>query len=173
MFATFAKMFESANLRLGIFAGLLTIGLIAAVVPDVIMRSFFSQSLYGMSELSVLVLVLMVFLALPAGQVKKEHYRVVIIDQWLSEAGLRAMAIFRYAVCLLATGAFAWYSALSAYESTIRMEATYAVVAFPVWPARIIIALGFSLLALQYLIDLIKALTGDSSVTKPEGASFE
>lgn len=173
MFSRIATVIEGANLRLGVFGGLLTLGLVLAIVPDVISRSFFNRSLYGMSELSVLVLVMMVFFGLPAAQVKKEHYRVVIIDQWLGFAGLRILATLRYAVCLVFAAGFGWYSTLSAYESTMRLEATFAVVAFPVWPARIIIALGFLLLTLQYAIDLVKAIAGDASVVKREGASFE
>ena len=159
---TFSGMLASIerfHLRLGVVAGLLTIGLIIAIVPDIVARNVFNVAIYGMSELSVVALVAMVFLGLPAAQAQKENYRVLIVDNLVGEKAIRYLSMFRGAACVIIAVAFAYYSIVGAIDSVMRNEATFSVVRFPVWPSRIIIAIGFTLLAIQFVIDFVRILT--------------
>lgn len=151
---------ESLNLKLGALAGAGTILLILSVVPDLISRSFFGVAIYGMSEAGIMLLVFIIFLALPAAQVRKEHFYIAVLDAKLPPAALPKVVAARYLVSSVVTGLFAWYSITSAWESVLRLEQSYAVIAFPVWPARIAVACSFSLLTLQLLIDAVQALKG-------------
>ncbi len=154
---------EKFNLRMGTLGGLITVALTATIVPDVIARSFFNTALYGMSETSVLLLVLMVYVGLPGAQVLKGHYRITIIDNLIGPTGRRALEIVRHAICLAVGIIFTWYAAGAAWSSTANFESSYAVIRFPVWPGRIVIAVGLALLTIQFMIDLIQVIRGRSS----------
>lgn len=52
-------------------------------------------------------------------------------------------------------------------DSTLRLEVTYAVVSFPVWPARIVIAIGFMLLALHCTAGKCQPPTGPRAYEQP------
>lgn len=149
------KWIEQFNLRLGALAGAATVLLMFSVVPDLISRSFFGFAIYGMSESSVMLLVFIVFLALPAAQVRKEHFQVSVLDAVLSPENVRRLWIARHFISFLITAIFAWYSIVGAMESVARLEQSYAVIEFPVWPAKIAVACGFVLLAVQFLLDMI------------------
>ena len=149
------------NASLGVLAGVLVIGLILSVVPDLVARTFFNTAIYGASETSILLLVVIVFLGLAAAQVRKEHYHVGVLDSVLSDRALRLLTVFRYIVSAGIAGGFAWYSARGAWFSTLRFEESYAVIAYPVWPARIIVAVGFTLLTVQCLLDARDAVRGE------------
>ena len=149
---------ERFHLRLGVIAGLLTMGLIIAIVPDIVARNVFKVSIYGMSELSVVVLVAMVFLGLPAAQTQKENYRVLIVDNLVGAKAIRYLSMFRGAACAIIAVAFAYYSIVGAIDSVMRDEAINSVIRFPVWPSRIIVAVGFTLLAIQFVIDFARIL---------------
>jgi len=69
---------------------------------------------------------------------------------------LRALTLVRMCICVLAAAALSWYAIRGAYTSTLRQEMSYAVIAFPLWPARIVIATGFVMLTLQYIVDLVR-----------------
>jgi len=151
---------ETANLRLGVIGGLLTLGLIGTIVPDVIARNFLDVALYGMSEAGVMVLVFVVFLSLPAAQVNLELYRVSAYDHLLSTRAKRIMDALRYALSAAICAGVAYYSILGAVDSTLRNEATYTVVPFPVWPGRISVAIGTMLLAIQFIADFVRSVSG-------------
>lgn len=153
-----SKWIEQFNLRLGAYAGAATVILMFSVVPDLISRSFFGFAIYGMSEASIMLLVFIVFLALPAAQVRKEHFQVSVLDAVLSPENTRRLWILRHFVSFLITSIFAWYSIVGAMESVARLEQSYAVIEFPVWPAKIAVACGFVLLAVQFLLDMITAI---------------
>ena len=154
------RIVESLNTRLGALAGIGTILLIFSVVPDLLARGLFGTAIYGMAETSTMLLVFVVFLALPAAQLRKEHFYVAILDAKLPPAALRIVMLLRYVVSAIVTGIFAWYSITSAWEATLRLEQSYAVIAFPVWPARIAVACGFTLMTLQLVIDAVRLLMG-------------
>lgn len=156
----FTRAVEQLNIRLGALAGVGTILLIFSVVPDLLARGLFGTSIYGMAEISIMLLVFIIFLALPAAQVHKEHFYVAVLDALLPEPALLLVKMLRCLASAAVVGLFAWYSINSAWESTLRLEQSYAVIAFPVWPARIGIACGLTLLTLQFLIDAIAYLRG-------------
>jgi len=141
------------NLGLGALAGAATVLLMLSVVPDLLSRSLFGVAIYGMAEASTMLLVFIVFLALPAAQVRREHFQVTLLDNVLPARGVRALLVARHLASAAVTGLFAWYATTGAWESTLRLEQSYAVVAFPVWPGRIATAAGLVLLTVQFLID--------------------
>ncbi len=159
------KLIEQFNLRLGACAGAATVILMFSVVPDLVSRSFFGFAIYGMSEASIMLLVFIVFLALPAAQVRKEHFQVSVLDAVLSAVNTRRLWIFRHFVSFLITSIFAWYSFIGASESVARLEQSYAVIEFPVWPAKIAVACGFFLLAVQFLLDMIAVVRQPADVS--------
>ena len=149
------------NIRLGVLTGIMTLGLVLTIVPDVIARSAFGFAINGMAETSVMILVFMVFLGLGAAQANKTHFRAAILDAVLPPGGRRWLATFRYALCAIFCAGFTWYATLGAWDSVLRNEQTYAVIPFPVWPARIAIAVGLALLTLQFIFDLVRSLRGE------------
>jgi TRAP-type C4-dicarboxylate transport system permease small subunit len=149
---------ERLNLLLGTVAGFLVLGLIAAVAPDVASRALLGRPIYGSSETASLVLVLIVFLGLAAAQVRKEHFRIVVLEEALTPGLRRALAVPRLVVCILGGSALTWFSMQGAWHSTMTLESTFAVIQFPIWPSKIVICLGFLLLTLQYIIDLYRLL---------------
>lgn len=153
---------QRLNLALGALSGLLVLGLVIAVAPDVAARTFFGVSIHGASEGSALLLVIIVFLGLAGAQAQREHFRIVVVEEQLSGRWFRVLTILRIVICVLTAAALSWYAIRGAYGATLRQEMSYAVIAFPLWPARIVVAVGFVLLTLQYIVDLVGEVTGNN-----------
>lgn len=152
---------------LGMLSGIATVLLMLSVVPDILARTLFGEAIYGMAEAGIMLLVLIVFLAMPAAQVRREHFQVSVLDAVLPAPAMRWVQACRYLVCTFISGGFAWYAIRGAIASTQRLEQSYAVVAFPVWPAKILAALGLTLLAVVFLLDTLDACRGDSAAAAP------
>lgn len=167
MYLRLNRSIRSICVWLGMLSGVATVLLMLSVVPDIVARTLFGDAIYGMAEAGIMLLVIIVFLAMPLAQVKREHFQVAVLDAMLPAPAMRWVQAARYLVCTLISGGFAWYAIRGAIASTQRLEQSYAVVAFPVWPAKIIAATGLTLLAIVYLLDLVDACRGDAAAAAP------
>ena len=158
MYSALKKAVRRLSILLGAIAGAGTALLMLTVVPDLVARSFFGEAIYGMSETGIFLLVLIVYLSLSVAQVRKEHFHVGVLDTMVSESALRWLWVFRHTVSAIVCGVFSWYATLGAYASTLKLEQSYAVIEYPIWPAKIVVAVGLLLLTIQFVIDIIDAV---------------
>lgn len=159
MFKTLSGAIRRLSLALGIVAGAGTALLMLTVVPDLFSRSFLGEAVYGMAETGIFLLVLIVYLALGSAQVRKEHFHVGVLDTLISRDAQRWVWVLRFALSALVCGVFTWYASKGAIDSTLSLEQSYAVIEYPIWPARIVVAVGLLLLTVQFLMDMVDAIT--------------
>ncbi|MEZ5653927.1 MAG: TRAP transporter small permease [Burkholderiaceae bacterium] len=149
------------NVLLGAASGIATLAMILLIVPDVLLRKMAGVTIPGASEASVLLLVLLAYLGMAGAQAKQAHFSADFLILRLPPGwrhGLRIVVLVLSLVFVLAVG---WLAVGSAWESTLRGEASFGIVQFPIWPSRIAVALGFTLLALQLAVDICRAWLGD------------
>jgi len=151
---------ERALLALSIISGFATLIIILIVVTDVGGRFALNMPFHSGVELSELLLVILVFLGLAAAQQQRQNYSIDIMTRHFPPGVQRLFEVAGYAFCLLIVIVLAWPSSKQALASYERGEAGFGIVPFPLWPARIILAIGLWLLALQFLCDLYRNLAG-------------
>lgn len=171
MYSQISGAFRRLSLVLGAISGIGTAILMLTVVPDLVARSFFGEAVYGMSETGIFVLVIVVFLALSTAQVRKEHFHVGVLDSFVSRRTGRLLWIGRHLVSAVVCGVFSWYATLGAIAATRSGEQSYAVIEYPIWPAKIVVAVGLALLTLQFLMDCYEAIRTPDYVPNGELAS--
>ena len=147
----------TVNRVLAMAAGLLTAVITVIVCTDVGSRALFDMSLPGASELAVLLLIALVFLGLAGAEAKGENFTVTILLQALGPGKQRAMKAVAGVVSVATIGLFAWFSWTLGIASTMAREESYGSVVFPVWPSKLLIALGLTMLALQLIATLLAA----------------
>ena len=90
---------------------------------------------------------------------RNEHVRVDLIYGWISERGRLYVDIFGFIVFLLpAMILLAWMTWPFFLDSFLRSEGSASPGGLLRWPAKLLLPLGFSLLILQGLSELIKRL---------------
>ncbi|MEM1316089.1 MAG: TRAP transporter small permease [Pseudomonadota bacterium] len=151
-----ASWIERLHLALGSLSGVATIAMIALVLPDVILRKFFSATIPGASEANILLLVIMVYLGLAGAQARGAHFRVTLLTDRLPEGVVRGLEALMLLLALGGFGLLAWMTTENAAASFARGEASFGVIAFPLWPGRMAVALGLWLLCLQFVVDLLR-----------------
>ena len=159
MFALLDRI-ERLLVRLGVVSGFATLVIMVIVVIDVTGRAAFNAPLHSGVEISELLLVCLVFLGLASAQQKRQNFAIEIVARHLPPAGQRALELLGAVACLVIVVLLAWPSANQAIASFNRNEMGFGIVAFPVWPARIMLAIGLWLLALQFAIDILRLVTG-------------
>lgn len=150
-----AAWITTVNRVLAVAAGLLTAVITVIVCADVGARALFNLSLPGASEIAVLLLIALVFLGFAGAEAKGENFTVTILLQALSPRMQRALKTVAALVSLVTVGLMAWFSWTRGIASAVAREESYGSIVFPVWPSKLLIAVGLTMLALQLIAGLI------------------
>lgn len=137
---------QTALLR-SVVTGLIMLGIVA----DVVRRTVTGRSIPGMIELVETFMAIEVFLGLAHAEATGVHVRMSLATNLMPFRVRRAVKSMGMFVCMAGSVWFAWASTLRAIEATAVGEVKPGLLRFPVWPARWAIAVGFAVLAFEYL----------------------
>jgi TRAP-type C4-dicarboxylate transport system permease small subunit len=140
-------------------AGLCFVLIVLITAVDVVMRYVFNAPLvWAFVLISDYLMVAVFFLAVGATQRHNQNIGVDFVTRRLPHRVRAALA----AVCLLLMlgyifllGNAGWYAFTDAWDSN---DVLAGVIAWPRWPALILVPIGCGLLALRVLIDLLGSL---------------
>lgn len=149
---------EWLMLKLGSISGFATLLIMILVCIDVVGRWLFNLPLRAGVEMSELLLVSLVFLGLAAAQQRRQNYAIDILYAQLSPRIQRILDYFSLICCVGILVVLAWPSSTLALASFYRNEMGFGLAQFPIWPARILLAIGLWFLALQFAFDLLRLI---------------
>ncbi|MBN2059369.1 MAG: TRAP transporter small permease [Deltaproteobacteria bacterium] len=133
-------------------AGVVTLlAMMMMTVVDVIMRYFFLRPIIGSVEISIALMVCVVFLGIAWCALNDGHIRVDIITGRLSKRGQALLDGFDNLATLMLALIITWRSFLEAV-SVKKMEVTSPLLGIPRYPFVLITAFGFLLLFFAALI---------------------
>ena len=133
-----------------VLAAVVSAGIMLGIVVDVVNREITGRSVPGMLELVETFMVVVVFLGLAHAEATGTHVRMGLVTRVLPHLWRRMARAFAMVVCMLGSAWFCYVTALRALDATTAREVRPGLLRFPVWPARIIVAVGFGLLVLEY-----------------------
>lgn len=160
------RTLERFNILIGVTSGVAILMITLIVVLDVALRALFRQPLPGATELSTLLMVVLVYLGLASVQTTKANFRMEVLINYLPPGIARALDFLTTLIALIAISIIAWYTSQEALHALSMQEMSYGAVRFPIYPARLAIAVGFILLVLQLLIDAVFLLVGHDTKDK-------
>jgi TRAP-type C4-dicarboxylate transport system permease small subunit len=150
-----------ANRALAAFAGLLTAVITVIVCADVASRTLANRSIDGASEIALLLLVALVFLGFAGAESKGENFSVTLVVRRLPHDAQRWLYVATTVISLAAVSLLAWFSWTNGMRAMASDERSYGVISFPIWPSRLLIALGLTMFAVQLVAQALKAAAGD------------
>lgn len=136
-------------------AGWLIIPMMLLVVLDLGLRGFFTVAMDGVSELSSLLLVTMIYFGLAGAQSRGANFRVSFIDDMLPARWNRALQLVLLLVIIVTLSFVLFFTFNTAVYSFVRHETSYGLIQFPIWPARAVVCGGVLLLLIQFLADTL------------------
>ncbi|WP_428249750.1 TRAP transporter small permease subunit [Ferrovibrio sp.] len=149
---------SGANRLLAVWSGFATGLMMVAILADVFCRSLLGFSIQGASELAVVMLVTLIFFGLGGAQADKANFNVDILTRLLPVRLNHLLGFIAMLLSALAIGLLCYFSWLKAVASLLEWEVDYGVVPFPIWPARLLIAFGWSTLTLQLALEALDSL---------------
>lgn len=154
-----ARLFERIFIQLAIVNGILTFLIILLICADITGRKLFNSPLQGSNELATLFLVALIFLGMAAAQIRGAHYNVDLLYGAVPKLVQKVFDVISSVISMVFAGFLAKLTIQSAWKSTMMGESSYAIIAFPIWPARIVIAVGLTCLTIQFFFTLLRHLS--------------
>jgi TRAP-type C4-dicarboxylate transport system permease small subunit len=136
---------------LAVLGSLVSVGIMLGMVADVGWRRATGGSIPGMIELIETFMVVVVFLGLAYAETSGAHVRMNLVTRVLPFPVRRVVKAAGMGVCAAVSGWMAWASTHRAILATAAGEVRPGLLYFPVWPSRILIAVGFALMMLEYV----------------------
>lgn len=164
-------------------AGIAALGAVAIAaimvltVADVVRRTLTDTSIQGVVEVAPLLLLSAAALGFGYAEQTRIHVRTSMVTSRLPRA---AALLFRAAGSVVSLVVLAWI-AWEALDRAIRAvqngDVTPGFVAFPTWPAQVLVPLGFALFAfhvgVRLVEDLVALRTGKTSVETDDKIALE
>jgi len=150
-------MFDRFLRVLALGAGVALLGLLGLVLFDVVMRYLLRLPFLGAYEISELLMVLIVFLALPYCAATGGHVAVDVLAPILDRPGLRWLNAIIHLAGAALMAAIAWQATLYAIVSAQRGEATN-MLRIAKYPFELVTAACAALFALVLLVHAWRAL---------------
>ena len=151
------RTFERLALLVLLVGGSGTLVAMFLGTADVIGTQVFLTPVPGALEITESIIVLIVFGGLAYAQMRNNHIRVEIFYDFAGPRTKAAMDCFAYLMAMIFFGLLIWQAINELLFSWEINEATLGIVRIPLWPTRLILAVGTALLLVQLAIDLLEA----------------
>lgn len=144
------RYFGKLATTMNFVAGVIIVVLMLATTADVANRALRGQSFAGLAEYFEVLLVAFLYLSLTHTQRKGSHVQIDSVVSYLPRTWRPWVEAFGCAVVIAVLAVFVWYSADRAWESLLQREFRMGLTRVPVWPARLMIPLGYAALMIQF-----------------------
>jgi TRAP-type C4-dicarboxylate transport system permease small subunit len=144
----------------GKLAGVFMIATLLAVLSSIFGRFIPALELAGADAYAGYCMATSAFLALATTLRRGEHIRVTLIINRLSPAAYRWLDMFCHLVALAVSTTLAWYSIRLVRQSLVFNDISTGLDATPLWIPQVGMALGTTVLALAFAVDLVDVISG-------------
>jgi TRAP-type transport system small permease protein len=139
-----------------VLAGVVLAVVMLLTVADVALR-FLAQPIYGSQEMTELAMAAIIMLALPYCSATNGHIRVDLFDDRLGRSGRWMTDCFAMVVSLVVLAFLVWNTAFKVAD-TYSYDDVTNLLALPLWPLYLLIALSMAAYAIVALRDLVSLL---------------
>lgn len=143
------------NNFLSAITGWLMMAMMALLVVDIIWRTF-SKPLLGMAEMSVFVMMIVIYLGLSRCEEYGDHVRLEFLVDMAGPRLRRVMIVAARALAVI-TVLLLYYAVVKDAANAFRTnDSIEGMVSLPIWPTKFVMVIGATLFALQVIVNLFR-----------------
>lgn len=146
--------FHKTNEVLSAFCGWLMLVMMVLLVVDVCSRNV-GKPIQGMAELSVFVMMIVIYLGMARCEEHKEHVNLEIVKNAFSPRIERVIELLAYILALISIGIFFYALLQDTIASYVSREALAGVVELRLWPVKVVMVVGIAFFWTQTLINAV------------------
>jgi len=149
--------FQKINQLLSGFCGWLMIGMMLLLVVDIIGRTI-NKPLQGMAELSVFVMMIVIYFGLARCEQHQEHVGLELVANALPTGVKRAVAVFTHLLAVFTVGLLLYAVAQNAWASFQNNESIHGTTELHIWPVKFLMVAGLFFFLVQTVINLTEII---------------
>lgn len=143
-------------------AGVATLAMAIHITADVTFRNLANAPLTGTLEITQYwSMVVIVMLSMGYAEKVGEHINATILTQYLDPVSRWWSDLVVKTLSFAFISALTYYSILAAIDAIAIRQYALGSIAIPVWPVKIVLAVGFALFALQILASIVAMASND------------
>ena len=131
--------------------------LMLVITADVLSRGMLNKPIRGANEIAELTMLIIVFLGIAYAQYEKANISVSILFDRFSGKVQDILNVFIYLLCLGICSIVLWQT-FSYHSYLTELKRTSLILEIPVAPFQIIMIIGFLMLCIVFVIDVINSV---------------
>lgn len=151
------RLLDRATQLLSGVAGWLMLAMVVLLVAEIASRSV-NRPLQLMAELSVFVMLIVVYLGFARCERDDEHVRLEIVVSRLPARWRAFLAVISQSLALAVIGLLFYAVASNAWFAFRTNSSIEGIVNLPLWPTMFVMVVGMLFFTLQSLMNLVRAL---------------
>ena len=168
MIRSFIAFSDGLSRIAGIAATLLLVAAMVVISEMIFLRYVFRAPTYWQTDFVVFSATAAIFLGAPYVLMRKGHVGVDVIEMLLADKARRRLRLLGSALALLFCAAMLVTCAHYVYEAYVGGWKHSSVWAPRLWIPMLSMPIGFGLLSLQYLAEILKLLKGEATAVAVE-----
>jgi TRAP-type C4-dicarboxylate transport system permease small subunit len=138
-----------------IIAVLSLIAITLMITTNIVLRSAGGVGIRGIIEINEILVAAIAYFAIGVAQWERQHVTITAPTSFLGPIGQSMVTRVGLTLALLYVLIADWEAVLMAAESYAAGEARWGLISVPIWPGRIIVAVGLLMLAVELLRQLL------------------
>jgi TRAP-type C4-dicarboxylate transport system permease small subunit len=131
---------------------------------EVSARYLFNSPTIWAQEVAQLLLLWATFLAISRALKRRQHIRVALFDRHLSTRTRQALDVFVLVFIAVLCALVIWFGSEIFWDSFVRGRSTGTMLNIPNWWSEVVIPVGFGILLLQALVEMVRLWRRERSV---------
>jgi TRAP-type C4-dicarboxylate transport system permease small subunit len=144
------------NNFLSAVTGWLMMVMVAVLVADIVWRTA-ARPLFGMAEMSVFVMMVVIYLGLSRCEEYGDHVRLEFLTDAARGRVRRGMIMLARVLALITVALFFYAVVTDAMFAFQTNESIAGVVNLPIWPTKFVMVVGAALFLLQTFLNLFRS----------------
>ena len=154
-----SRVIDAVNLRIGRAFALMVLVAILVSAVNAVVRKVFDLSSNAWLELQWVLFSMVVLLCAPWTLLSNEHVRIDIVNSALPQRARNTIDLIGHGFFLLPLAIIMIITSVPFFLSSFRLnEQSFNSGGLPQWPAKFLIVIGFVLLAVQGISEIIKRI---------------
>jgi TRAP-type C4-dicarboxylate transport system permease small subunit len=128
--------------------------ILVVTVVEVILRRIGAKAIPGSYELIVLLVVAVIYLALPEAHAKDVQVKVSIVYDRLPDRVQKIATALTSVITLIFFVLLTWYTGKRAWSSWLLKEYEFGVISFPLYPSKALVPFSCFILCMRLVLNV-------------------
>ena len=159
-FSTFSARLRTIGLAFAFLSGGAMMLMMLAGSFDIIGTYVFHMPIPAAFEFIETMGVVVAFCAIALAQARRAHIRVELVYGFMPKPMQFSADVLQFLLSMVFYGLIAWFGWRAGVRSFEQGEIAPGIINYPLWPARLALFLGASLMTVQCAIDLMGLFLG-------------